>query len=236
MPNIVIVTAPDGRKVRMTLKQANALEVLENAHGGGCAAVHGYVPSTGYIERPMVDIQMLTRFNYGRTLERKRAALEGISFSDIPANVVPSHKLKGKTPEDWFNARKQQELDSIDRTLEGVRNDAHRQGHDRCYIKFADGIKVHLETEKGTDGRMHPVLTDGLPTAKSIMVQHLELNRKTIQEGIRKTVNSGASVLMRNAINNLLNSRSTSVRTISLKDDNFDSLRISKTELTPDHI
>jgi len=83
---------------------------------------------------------------------------------------------------------------------------------------------------------MHPVLTNGYPTVSSIMVSFLELNRTVVKEGVYKTVNSGASVLMGNAINSLLNQRSVGIRKLSLKEDNFQSLTISKNVVLPDNI
>lgn len=232
----ILATDTNGLQVWITKAQLEALEVLEVAQAGGCASVNGYVPSTGYITTPTVNIQMLTRFDYGRLLNRKMDALKAIEFSDIPANVIPANKSKGKTDEQWFDARKDQEIASMQKTLDNDRSDAHRQGHDRCYAHFAKGISAHLVTAKGTDGLMHPVLTNGYPTVKSIMVSFLQLNRTVVVEGVRKTVNSGASVLMGNAIKRLLNDRSVGIRKLSLKEDNFQSLTISKNVVLPDNI
>jgi len=235
MPNVskVLVTSIDGQQIWVSPKQAAALEVLENSQGGGCAAVHGYIPTTNYVKPPVVDIQMLTRISYPRLLERKLEALEAVQFSDVDSSIVPDSKLKGKTREEWFEIRKQQEIDSMRKTLAGIRDDAHRQGHDRCYAHFANGVKVHLVTETNEDGIKVPVLTNGFPTADCIMVSHLELNRKVIKDGIRKIVNSGASVLMKNAIDRVLNQRSVGIRMVSLKEDNFDHLSISHNVIVP---
>lgn len=237
MPQVskVLVKSTDGKEIWVTPKQAQVLEVLENTQAGGCAAVHGYIPSTGYVERPVIDIQMLTRFSYERLMQRKIKALESIRFEDVDSSTIPDEKLKGKTREQWFNDRKEQELNSLRKSLDGDRNDAHRQGHDRCYATFANGVKVHLET-KTVDGIKVPVLYNGYPAAESIMVSHLELNRKVIKEGVRKEVNSGASVLMGNAIEKVLNQRSTGIRMISLKEDNFDSLSISHNTIIPEDV
>lgn len=238
MTNIsrILATDTNGLQVWITKAQMEALEVLEVAQAGGCASVNGYVPTTGYVNCPTVNIQMLTRFSYGRLLNRKMDALKAIEFADIPANVIPSNKLKGKTEEEWFDVRKEQEIASMQKTLDNDRSDAHRQGHDRCYAHFAKGVSAHLVTERSTDGLMHPVLTNGHPTVKSIMVSFLQLNRTVLVEGTRKVVNSGASVLMKNAINGVLNQRSVGIRKLSLKEDNFQSLTISKNVVLPDNI
>lgn len=241
MPKLTQVLATDlnGKQVWMTNSQAEALEVLEEANRGGCAAVTGYVPSTGWIERPVKNIQMLTRFSYTNLLQRKRDALEAITFEDVQPHIIEGSKLDALNEDaqrETFDKRKAQELASIDKTLSGDRSDSHRQGHDRCYAQFAEGVKVHLETRKGTDGLMHPILKDGHPVVKSIMVNFLELNSTTVKEGERKIVNSGASVLMRNAINKVLNQRSVGIKSLSLKEDNFEKLSIHHDVIVPEMI
>ena len=58
------------------------------------------------------------------------------------------------------------------------------------------------------------------------MITYLE-NSKTVRvAGVRKVVNSGAPVLMTNAIESLLNDRSVGLRTLSLKEGNFERLVI----------
>ena len=234
----IVVESLDGKEVWVTPAQVTALESLSEMQGGGCAALHGYKPTTGYVESPTLDIQMLTRFSYTKLIERKRDALEGISFSDVQDAIAKNPKLSALTvvkANEVFEARKKMQLDSIDRTLSGDRSDAHRQGHDRCYATFAGGIKAHLVTEK-VDGIMEPVTLNGTPILQNIMISYLELNRKVVKEGVYKTVDSGAAVLMGNAISSLLNKRSVGFKTASLKDDNFDSLVMSKTEFLPEDV
>lgn len=240
MPKIDRILAADaeGNKFWMTQAQCNALELLEDAHAGGCASIKGYVPETGYIERPTIDVQFISRFNYTRLLERRKAALEAITFEDVQPHLTDA-KFASKSEDDLreiFADRKAMELASIQKTLDGDRSDAYRQGHDRCYKKIADGVDVHLVTAKGEDGLMHPVLTDGYPTVKSIMLSHLELNRKVIKEGVKKVVNSGVPFLMGNAIKKVLNDRSVGFRRFSLKEDNFESLSISHSTIIPDDL
>lgn len=235
----VLVESLDGKEVWVTPAQATALDSLSEMQGGGCAGLHGYKPTTGYVESPVVDIQMLTRFSYTRLIERKRDVLEGITFADVQPAIAKNDKLSALTvvkANEVFEARKQMELDSIERTLSGDRSDAHRQGHDRCYATFAGGIKGHLVTEK-VDGLMEPVTLNGTPILNNIMINYLELNRKVVKEGVRKPKpNSGAPVLMGNAIKSLLNKRSVGFKSASLKDDNFESLVMSKTEFLPEDV
>jgi hypothetical protein len=236
----VVVESTDGKEVWVTPAQVTALTALSEMQGGGCAALHGYKPTTGYVTPPVIDIQMLTRFSYAKLIERKRTALEGITFSEVQDAIAKNDKLSALTvvkANEVFETRKGMLLASINKTLDGDRSDAHRQGHDRCYATFAGGIKGHLVTEKGEDGLMHPVTLNRIPILQNIMVNYLELNRKVVTEGVSKPKpNSGAPVLMGNAISSLLNQRSVGFKTASLKDDNFDSLVMSKTEFLPEDV
>ena len=81
-----------------------------------------------------------------------------------------------------------------------------------------------------------PVLTDGLPTVASILLSYLELNKTVVQEGDYKVVDSGPKVLMDNIIERYLNQRSVGIKTLSLKEDNFEALNVSKQTFTPDDL
>ena len=62
MTDLITVTADDGRKVKMTAAQAQAVQTLNASRKGGCAAVTGYVPSTNWTVPPVQDIQLLTTY------------------------------------------------------------------------------------------------------------------------------------------------------------------------------
>lgn len=233
------IKGADGKLFWATRDQAEAIEVLTATRKGGIAAVYGYKPSTGYVTQPVQDIRILTRFSTAALYERKKIALEAVTFESIEAEI-PKHPklaaLKRNEAIDLFNARKQMVVDSMNKTLSGDRDDAHRQGHDRCYSAITEGIKVHFVTEKGSDGFMHPVLTKGFPTVASIMVNYLEISKTTRVPGERKTVNSGAPVLMGNLIENALNQKSVGFRTLSLKEDNFERLSIDKSTILSEDV
>lgn len=235
----VVVEGTDGKNVWMTPNQAEALSTLTSATPGGCSALHGYVPTSGYITSPVIDLQMITRFSYTKLLERKFTALTAVTFDDVTDAIAREPKLTDLSVEkqvDLFNTRKQKMLDSIDTTKSGDRSDAHRAAHDRCYVQFANGVKAHLVTEKDSNGIMQPVLLNGLPVVDNIMLGYIELNRKVIKAGERKVTNHGAAVLMDHAIESILNKRSVSYKTVSLKADNFDTLVMSKVEFLPENI
>lgn len=225
----LIVT--DFGKVWASAQQAEAIAALEQTRKGGFARVYGYKPSTDWVESPVQDISLITRFSTEKLYQRKRAALDSISFNDVKPAIAANPKLAALSVDKQralFHERLEQEVESLTKTLDGDRSDAHRQAHDRCYLRIADGIKVHFVTEKGADGLMHPVLTDGFPTVASIMIMYLENSKVTRVAGVRKVVNSGASVLMKNAISKLLNEKSVGIKTLSLKEDNFERLVIDK--------
>ncbi len=225
----VLVSVPGGGSVWASREQGDTLNILAQTRKGGFARVYGYQPSTGYVKSPVQDISMVTRFSTEKLYVRKIKALDGIAFADVAPAIAAEPKLN-KLPvseqRKLFNDRKQAMIDSMNKTLNDDRSDAHRQGHDRCYLHIAEGVKVNYVTEKGTDGLMHPVLDNGFPTVASIMVTYLENSKVTRVKGERKVVNSGAPVLMGNAIESLLNDRSVGLRTLSLKEGNFERLVI----------
>lgn len=239
--NLSIITAPDGRQVLGTAEQADAIEALAVLRKGGIGVVHGYVPASNWAVRPVQDITFISRFSTAKLYERKIDALKNIQFGDVASHIASEPKLKALSVEramEIFEQRREMEISSMERTIiDKDRSDAHRQGHDRCYIQFGDGIKVNLVTEKNpSDGLKYPVLTNGVPRIASIMVSALFLQTRTVTEGKRKVVNSGAPVLMSNAIARVLNSRSVGLKMLSLKDDNFASMKIQKREFLPEDV
>lgn len=238
MTNLMTVTANDGRKVKLTAAQAKAIQTINASRKGGCAAVTGYVPTTNWEIPPVQDIQLLTNFSTEKLYKRRLAALAGITFGDVMDKLSGDEKLGVMTVEQLralFDTRKAMAMESLTKTLDGDREDAHRESHDRCYAHIGD-VKVHLDTEK-VDGRMEPVVDfDGDVRAKNVMVKYLELNVKTRKAGKRKLVNSGAPVRMSNLIESCLNKRSVGFRTLSLKEDNFEEFKIDKRVIEPGEI
>jgi hypothetical protein len=235
----VLAEADDGKTVWMTPAQADALSALVEIQAGGCGALHGYIPTSGYVEPPVINIQMLTRFSYKKLVERKLSALETINFENVQDAISKTPKLASLSldeQKEQFNICKDKMLESLNTTLSGDRSDSHRQGHDRCYVRFSSGVKGHLKTEKGEDNLQQPILVNGYPVLESIMLEYLELNRTIVKEGVRKVVNSGPKVLMDNAISTLLNKRSVGFKTASLKEDNFEKLVVSKQEFLPENV
>ena len=197
----LILTDLDGKQFRATQQQADALASLSVARAGGLATVYGYVATSGRVKPETANLTILTRFSTTRLYERKAVALADITFSAVRDAIAKVPKLAALSEVkaiELFNSCKAKMTESMGKTLDGDRSDAHRQGHDRCYARVADGVKVHYDTVKDSDGLMQPVLTDGLPTVKSIMVHYLQISKEVTEKGEYKVVNSGEKVLMDN--------------------------------------
>lgn len=229
MQTKTLVTVPNG-KVWASHEQAESLKVLTETRKGGFARVYGYKPASDWETSPVQDICLITRFSTEKLYERKTKAVNALTFNDVADAISKNPTLAALSVTDAkviFDERKQIVVESMAKTLEGNRSDAHRQGHDRCYLNLAEGIKVNYVTEKSkADGLMYPVLTDGFPTVASIMITYLENSKVTRVAGVRKVVNSGVPKLMSNAIESVLNKKSVGIKTLSLKEDNFERLVI----------
>ena len=69
------------------------------------------------------------------------------------------------------------------------------------------------------------------------MIPYIELNVKTITEGERNAPSdSGSSVLMKNVIQQAVNKKSTVLKTLSLKADNFESFQIDGNKLVAEDV
>ena len=236
----LILTDVDGNKYRASVQQSSTITALSASRGGGIATVHGYRPTSGYVvdKCPVIDLQVITRFSTEALYKRRMAALSEIRYTDVEKFIKDDVMLAAMTHENsltLFNNRKAEEVASMNKTVEGDRGDAHRQGHDRCYARIGRGVKINYVTEK-VEGLMQPVLTDGLPTVASIMLSFLEISRVIKTPGEYKIVNSGAPVRMSNCINKMLNSKSVGIKMMSLKEDNFDRLVIDKQTYTADDV
>jgi len=235
----VVYESESGCKFRCTEAQQETLRKLETIVKGGIGTVHGYTMKSGRVKPETADIQFLTAFSTERLYRRRIAALESISYDDIADNLPDNPKLTKLTEDErreMFNTRRQKEIASYQKSLDGDRSDAHRQAHDRCYCNIGQGVKVHYRTEKDDDGIRQPIMINGLPVVESIMLTILEIKRKVIEPGEYKKVNSGAPVLISNAIKSTMNLRSVGLKTLSLKEDNFDRLVLDKTEFLPEQV
>ena len=223
---MTIIKSQDGKNVVVTARQKEVIDLLLSCRSGGMATVHGYKPSTGVIDQPIYNINMITKVSISKVYERKiQALLNDVTFEAVTELAQKDDKLKllssGELLE-IYRTRKASEIASMQKTLDGNRNDAHRQGHDKYYARFGKGIKANV-TE----------LENGNYEIKSLMLTYLELGKTVVQEGSYKTVNSKAPVRVSKLIKKLTNQKSIGIKTLSLKEDNFTSLKIDRQELLP---
>lgn len=231
----------NGERAWATDAECEALRMLSETRKGGFATVHGYVPKSNWMKekRPVQDIQFLSRFSVSKLYQRRIDAIMDLQFDDLADAIAKDSKLSEKSDSELreiFVARKMKEVEAMTKTLNGVRDNAHRQAHDRNYIHVSEGVKVNLVSEMNEDGFKIPVLRDGVPTVKSIMILAIFLNVKTLVEGERKYTNSGAPVRMSNAITATLNRPGLDIRTLSLQPGNWQSITIDGEELLTENL
>lgn len=233
-----VILKVNGMKFWATTKQIAAIETLMAANKGGFARVNGYVSTTDYVKPQTANLTVLTRFSVENLYKRKIAALQALTFTDVMDKVLDDDAAKARAKvfdlqelQAIFAERRAKEIESMEKTLAGIRDDAHRQGHDRCYIRITDGVKAHLRTEK-VDGVMVPVLRDGVPILDSVILHAITISQDVITEGERKIVNSGIPVLISKAMERLM-PKSTKIRSLALKENNFDSVMIGGNVILP---
>lgn len=229
------LTDNSGNPVHVSEQMAHAIEAMKRVNQNGLGIIKGYIPKTNYITRPVVNIQFMTNINYHKLVERQKRFTERVKLEDA-RKFMTSEKFDSVSDDDLqatFDQRKQKLIESYDKTLSGDRTDSHRQAHDRNYRYFDGGIKVNLITEKNDEGVQEPVLdSKGIPTARAIILTVIELDRETVKKGEKKKVNSGVPVLTGNAINDVLREQRTPfVTTLTLNDENFDSIVVSGQKL-----
>jgi hypothetical protein len=225
----VTTTANDGRTVKMSSAQADTIEALTNTRKGGCGSVKGYIPSSGWVKSPVQNMQIITHFSTENLYKRRMAALEKVEFADIMDDVSKDDEFGNDMAMaeviKLFIQKKNEMIETLQKSLDGNRDDARREAHDTCYAKIGD-VKVHLVTEGKP--KVPVVDNNGAVEVASIMIPYLQLSKKVIVEGERKVVKSRAPTRMKNIIEKQLNSRSVDYRTLSLKADNFESFTVDR--------
>lgn len=225
----------DGRQVHITDAQNDALEIFAVMQNGGIGTAVEYKPTTGYVEVPTVNIQFISKFSVAKLYQRRLEALQSIAFCDVDCSEAKLQALAANDRQALFAQCMASMVESMNKTLKGDRSDAHRQAHDLFYVTHSTGVKCHLLTQDGANGRKELVLhDDGFPIVASIMLNIIEIGRKIIVPGKRKVVNSGPKVLMDHAIEKAWNKRSLHMQTLSLKADNHKCIRMGGEEIECD--
>lgn len=217
----------------------STLETLAECVAGRFAAIMGYVPvGKDWTVAPKYDATFTSRFDTRKLYQRKRMALEGITFDMLAEAIAKEPKLSALSHDELvelFTLRKNLMLQSLDGTREDT--ESLREGQARCHATVEQGlpagVRVHYQTIKGADGLMHPVLREGAPIAESVRLHAIVQSRRYIVKGARRKVNSGAPVLMSNAIASLLNKRSVGITSFTLR-DNFDAVKVDGHTITND--
>ena len=175
----------------------------------------------------MSNLQVITRYSHSKLVQREHDALVDVNFNDCDFSNVPETKMKGKSALDLFNKAHDALVSSAVKTLTNDRTDAHRAGHDRCYLPLKNGYKMHLVTEKGEDGLMQPVLINGMPIVKSVKLMVLVLNKTVLVKGSYKPTNPQLLTYFKDAIKRVVASKvNVRVASLSLKEGQFDNLKI----------
>lgn len=222
-----MLVAISGRTFNISDANAEFLEKLCNAPKGGFATVHEYKPKTGIVIQPVYNLNFISRFSTLKVYERKIKALLSLSYHNVDVSDHP--KIMELELEDritLFENCKSAMILSMKKTEQGVRDNAHREAHDLFYHTITHGVKVHFKSEDGAEGRKHLVMDENdYPIVDTVMTTFLEVGRKIIKEGSYKTVNSGAKVLMDNAINHAMK-KTLQLKTLVFNSENHKTLQI----------
>lgn len=212
-------------EIAMSDDLASVLGEVSSAQRGRFAYVeaHRSGVTDPACNRPTVsDKWFIGNPRYDRYLERKSAAFLPLTLAEVATNVSREQwlKLTGKltaentaaaakkkpetTIEQLFTKAKAELLKSIVTTQAGDRSDGFRTGHDACYATFTGGdvsVSIHLKTDDDGNGHKRPFPGSfGLFEASSIMLPYFLLNRRTIDPGDWREVDSKALTLMKRAI------------------------------------
>lgn len=228
----------EGREFLASARQAVAIETLIESRKGGFASIKSYRSDSNYIEPKVSDLTILTRISVLRLYERKIDALLALKYEDAAPFMRASKliALSDDARRQAFEDRRTCEIESMRKTLAGIRDDAHRQAHDYFNCNISEGVKVHFKTEKLLkETKMVLDETSGLPIVESINLTYIPINEKIIEPGRHKHVNSGIPVLISKAIAEAL-PRSCKIRTASLKEDKFTSIEIDGNTVVPGDI
>lgn len=226
----------NGSQFWASADQAASLAVLEDTRKGGFARIYGYTAHSGRTVPTVYDATVTTRFSYKALVERKLKATKALTLADVlPLLDLKNPKLAGLGTAKLEAIFKERQGDEVNSYL-GMGNDAQREAHNRCYAHVTNGVVVHYVTEK-VDGLMQPVLLDGFPMAESIMLNVLEVSRNVRVKGEYKVVNSGAPVLISNAIKAKLKADGVrSMKRVSLKEGTFERLAIDSEVVLPEDV
>lgn len=222
------------------------LTALSAPKRGHFAYVQGHISGLdddACITPHVSNIMFATNPRYDRYLERLQAKVKRIGFARFAKFILTAKlgnstfaaritakldeenakgKAKGKQPvtlAGLFDACKAAKLADYAAKLAGTFTSAAAEAHNTCYATV-NGWKCHLVTATNPEtGRKEPVLTNGLPTVRSVMLSFFQVRRWTVTEGEWRTVNSASKTLVNDAIERM--TRIPTWKTFSLQKGNF---------------
>jgi folate-dependent phosphoribosylglycinamide formyltransferase PurN len=233
---IKITIEHNGVKFRCSPRQAASIETLMDTNGGGFAVIHDYVSTSNRTTPEVADINFISRFSTEKLYKRRIAAIETVTLPEVISDLAANPKVSSApldTIQKAFDERKAKLIEGCQKTLDGDRNDAHREAHDACYHTLVPGVKVHFVTAENAEGHKRPVLDNGIPVVDAIMLTVIQVSKTVKTPGVYKTVNSGLPVLIGNAIERLL-PKSVKIKAVKLAEGKFSSLSIGKVDMLPE--
>jgi len=224
----------DGRNVIINEFQGSIIETLKATRKGGFARILAYSPDAKnkrYIERPLYDVTVITRFSVSRMYARILEALEAMRFDDIVINDEKLITLSNEKLQELFNERKE----FLIKRYNGERKNAHTEAHARNYVRICTGVVGHLVTAYDKEAKkMLPVLDDnGNATLRSIMLEGLAVNKTMLAKGTAKPVNSRMPTRMGKAIEKALPRVSSAYRRFSLSLETVGAVSIDNNTVLP---
>ena len=178
------------------------LALVNGARRGQFAYVAKLVsgtPGEAKCVRPSItDRWMLALPRYDKYTARMIAAIEPMTETQVHTRMLGNPVAARADFADLYKNAREAVLKSLGGT--NTATAGNRAGQERCYATYGKA-KVHLVTEQGDDGLMHPVLNeDGYCMGDSAMVAFFEIKRHTHQSAEYGTVNRQAKTIVQNAI------------------------------------
>jgi hypothetical protein len=191
--------------VSVTEALAESLETVANVRGGTFAFVSRLVSGTPGKDKcvtpSITDRWFLAMPRYDRYLARLSAAVAHITLADV-REALADNAVSARPD---FAALFATAIANVGEGYAGTRSDTvgQRAGAVSCYAHFGKA-RVHLVTEKGTDGIMRPVANgEGNMVGDSAMVPFYEIRRRTYQKAVYLPTNSRPLTIVQDAIRDL---------------------------------
>jgi hypothetical protein len=238
--------------VNVTDEISALLEALGDPKRGQFAYVSGHVSGLdddACLTTHVSNIMLTCAPRYDKYLQRLQAKIRPIGFKRFEKFIAKAKsenmpfeaRINGKLAEEnakaqakgksavtllgLFEACKAKQLADIAAKLAGTFESASAEAHNVCYATV-QGWKCHLVTETNPEtGRKEPVLTDGLPTVRSVMLPFYQVRRWTITDGEWRHVNSASKTLVNDAIERM--TRLPMWKTFSLQKGNFSKVSLA---------